>query len=109
LVAGGIVTGSGFPVGNGYVVTNATRSGTGSHTIQKTDGSTMRASVSSSIRSETWLYSSCPDTRWRGSPLAAQRGTQGPVTVIRRMGERWFGVSGRLRPAQGRDIYNQNW
>ncbi|OLB92761.1 MAG: hypothetical protein AUI15_20285 [Actinobacteria bacterium 13_2_20CM_2_66_6] len=46
LGCGGIVTGSGFPVGGGYVVTNAhVVSGTSSHTIQKPDGSTMRATV----------------------------------------------------------------
>ena len=46
LGCGGIVTGSGIPLGNGYVLTNAhVVSGTTSHTIQKPDGTTYRATV----------------------------------------------------------------
>src|SRR5260370_34341939 len=46
LGCGGIVTGSGIPIGHGYVVTNAhVVSGTSSHAIQKPDGTTLRAEV----------------------------------------------------------------
>ena len=46
LGCGGLVTGSGIPLGGGYVVTNAhVVSGTTSHAIQKPDGSVLHAEV----------------------------------------------------------------
>ena len=112
LGCGGIVTGSGFPVGGGYVVTNAhVVSGTSSHTIQKPDGSTMRATVVlfDPERDVAVLY--VP-----GYPVAgltfgsARRGTEGAVIGYPGgLSEKVVAavVDGSVA-AQGRDIYNQN-
>src|SRR5438876_2718636 len=112
LGCGGIVTGSGFPVGGGYIVTNAhVVSGTSSHTIQKPDGSTMRATVVlfDPERDVAVLY--VPGYSVAGLTFAsARRGTEGAV----------IGYPGGLSEkvvaavvdgsaaAQGRDIFNQN-
>ncbi len=112
LGCGGIVTGSGFPVGSGYVMTNAhVVSGTGSHTIQKTDGSTMRATVVFFDPERDVAVLFVPGYAVSGLTFGpAQRGTQG--AVIGYPG----GLAERVVPAvvdgsvqaQGRDIYNQN-
>ena len=112
LGCGGLVTGSGFPVGSGYLVTNAhVVSGTTSHSIQKPDGTTLRATVVffDPERDVAVLYIagySDPGLTF-GS---GQRGTQG--AVIGYPG----GASEKVVPAvvdgtvmaEGRDIYNQN-
>ncbi len=112
LGCGGIVTGSGFPIGNGYVVTNAhVVSGTSGHTIQKADGTTMRATVVffDPERDVAVLFVAgytSPGLQF-GS---ASRGTTG--AVIGYPGGQAEKVSpavvdGQV-PAEGRDIYNQN-
>ena len=112
LGCGGIVTGSGFPVGGGYVVTNAhVVSGTSSHTIQKPDGSTMRATVVlfDPERDVAVLY--VPGYSVAGLTFAsARRGTEGAVIGYPGgLSEKVVAavVDGSVA-AQGRDIYNQN-
>jgi S1-C subfamily serine protease len=112
LGCGGIVTGSGIPLGNGYVVTNAhVVSGTASHAIQKPDGTSYRAEVVyfDSERDVAVLYA--PGFTAPGLTFgSAQRGTQG--AVIGYPG----GQAEKIVPAvvdgtvmaDGRDIYNEN-
>jgi len=112
LGCGGIVTGSGIPLGNGYVVTNAhVVSGTASHAIQKPDGTSYRAEVVyfDPERDVAVLYA--PGFTAAGLTFgSAQRGTEG--AVIGYPG----GQSERVVPAvvdgtvmaEGRDIYNEN-
>ncbi|TMF29836.1 MAG: MarP family serine protease [Chloroflexi bacterium] len=112
LGCGGIVTGSGFPVGNGYVVTNAhVVSGTTSHTIQKPDGSTMRATVVFFDPERDVAVLFVPGFTGAGLTFGpAQRGTQGAVIGYPGgLGEKVVPavVDGAVQ-AQGRDIYNQN-
>ena len=109
---GGIVTGSGFPVGNGYVVTNAhVVSGTTSHSIQKPDGTTMRATVVffDPERDVAVLY--VPGFTAAGLTFGpANSGTQGAVIGYPGgQGEKVVpaAVDGTVT-AEGRDIYNQN-
>ena len=112
LGCGGVVTGSGFPVGNGYVVTNAhVVSGTTAHSIQKVDGTTMRATVVlfDPERDVAVLY--IRGYTAAGLPFgSASRGTQG--AVIGYPGGQAEKVSPAVVdgevPAEGRDIYNQN-
>jgi S1-C subfamily serine protease len=112
LGCGGVVTGSGIPLGSGYVVTNAhVVSGTSSHAIQKPDGTTLRADVVyfDPERDVALLYApgfSAPGLTF-GS---AQRGTQGAVIGYPGgQGEKIVPavVDGSVS-AEGRDIYNQN-
>ena len=112
LGCGGIVTGSGFPVGGGYIVTNAhVVSGTSSHTIQKPDGSTMRATVVlfDPERDVAVLY--VPGYSVAGLTFgSARRGTEGAVIGYPGgLSEKVVAavVDGSVA-AQGRDIYNQN-
>ena len=112
LGCGGIVTGSGFPVGGGYVVTNAhVVSGTSSHTIQKPDGSTMRATVVlfDPERDVAVLY--VPGYSVAGLTFgSARRGTEGAVIGYPGgLSEKVVAavVDGSVA-AQGRDIFNQN-
>jgi len=107
LGCGGIVTGSGIPLGSGYVVTNAhVVSGTTSHAIQKPDGTSYRADV---VYFVAVLYA--PGFSAPGLTFGtAQRGTQG--AVIGYPG----GQAEKIVPAvvdgsvmaEGRDIYNAN-
>jgi S1-C subfamily serine protease len=112
LGCGGIVTGSGFPIGSGYVVTNAhVVSGTTAHTIITPSGTIMKATVVSfdSERDVAVLY--VAGFNEAGLPFgSAQSGTQGAVigypgggheTIVAAV------VDGQVA-AQGRDIYNQN-
>jgi len=112
LGCGGIVTGSGFPVGGGYIVTNAhVVSGTSSHTIQKPDGSTMRATVVlfDPERDVAVLY--VPGYSVAGLTFgSARRGTEGAVIGYPGgLSEKVVAavVDGSVA-AQGRDIFNQN-
>jgi len=109
---GGIVTGSAFPVGKGYVVTNAhVVSGTTSHNIQKADGTSMHATVVffDPERDVAVLYA--PGFTATGVTFGSgQRGTQGAVIGYPGGGvERTVPavVDGSVQ-AQGRDIYNEN-
>jgi hypothetical protein len=108
---GGLVTGSGFPIGGGYVVTNAhVVSGTGNHTIQTPDGNVFKAEVVyfDPDRDVALLYAA----GYRQASLTlgpGERGTQaavigypggGPESVQPAV------VDGAIEAA-GRDIYNQ--
>jgi S1-C subfamily serine protease len=111
LGCGGIVTGTGIPLGNGYVVTNAhVVSGTTSHTIQRPDGTTLRATVVYFDPERDVAVLSVPGFNGPGMTFGpASRGTEG--AVIGYPG----GSSERVVPAvvdgqvtaEGRDIYNQ--
>jgi len=112
LGCGGIVTGSGFPVGNGYVVTNAhVVSGTTSHSIQKPDGTTLRATVVFFDPERDVAVLSVPGYTAAGLAFgSAQRGTQGAVIGYPGgQGEKVVPavVDGAVM-AEGRDINNQN-
>jgi S1-C subfamily serine protease len=108
---GGIVTGSGIPLGSGYVVTNAhVVSGTTSHTVQKPDGTIYHATVVyfDPERDVAVLYvAGFNDPGMQFG--VGQRGTQGAVigypggaseTVVPAV------IDGEVT-AEGRDIYNQ--
>jgi S1-C subfamily serine protease len=112
LGCGGLVTGSGFPISTGYIVTNAhVVSGTSTHTVVAPSGAQMPGTVVyfDPERDVAVLY--VPD--FKGAPLAlapAGRGTKG--AVIGYPG----GLSERVVPAvvdgrivaEGRDIYNSS-
>jgi S1-C subfamily serine protease len=112
LGCGGLVTGSGFPISTGYIVTNAhVVSGTSTHTVVAPSGAQMPGTVVyfDPERDVALLY--VPD--FKGAPLAlapAGRGTKG--AVIGYPG----GLSERVVPAvvdgrivaEGRDIYNSS-
>ncbi len=112
LGCGGIVTGSGIPLGNGFVVTNAhVVSGTTSHGIQKPDGTTLRADVVYFDPEKDVAVLYAPGFTEAGLTFGpATRGTEG--AVIGYPG----GQSERVVPAvvdgtwnaEGRDIYNEN-
>ncbi len=110
LGCGGLVTGSGFPIGKGYIVTNAhVVSGTSSHVIQTPVGTQFKATVVlfDPRRDVAILYA--PD--YRASAFifdSAARGTTGavigypgggPETVLPAV------VDGQI-VAESRDIYN---
>lgn len=109
---GGIVTGSGIPLGAGYVATNAhVVSGTTSHAIQKPDGTLLRAEVVyfDPEKDVAVLYVSGFDAPGLAFGPAG-RGTQGAVIGYPGgQGEKIVPavVDGEV-PAEGRDIYNQN-
>ncbi|GAC1512562.1 MAG: hypothetical protein NVS1B3_16370 [Candidatus Dormibacteraceae bacterium] len=112
LGCGGLVTGSGFPVANGYVVTNAhVVSGTSTHTIETPSGARMQGTVVyfDAERDVSVLY--VPELR--AAPLIfgpAGRGTKGAVIGYPGGGAEKVSpavVDGRIT-AEGRDIYNAN-
>ena len=112
LGCGGLVTGSGFPVGQGYVITNAhVVSGTSAHEIITPNGRELKATVVffDPERDVAVLY--VPG--YTAAPLkfaAAGRGTKGAVIGYPGGGnERVVPavVDGAIS-AEGRDIYNQN-
>ena len=113
LGCGGIVTGSGIPLGQGFVVTNAhVVSGTNSHAIERPDGTVFRAEVVffDPERDVAVLYA--PNFNEPGLELDApgDRGTQGAVIGYPGgQSERTVAavVDGQVT-AEGRDIYNQN-
>ena len=109
---GGLVTGSGFPVGVGYVVTNAhVVSGTSDHTISTPGGVQMQSQVVyfDPERDVAVLY--VPE--FRSAPLVfapAQRSTKGAVIGYPGGGpeqESPAVVDGTIT-AEGRDIYSSN-
>jgi hypothetical protein len=112
LGCGGLVTGSGFPVGSGYILTNAhVVSGTSRHTILTPAGAELPGTVVffDPERDVAVLY--VPD--YRSAPLVfgpAQRGTKGAVIGYPGGGAEQVTpavVDGRI-DAEGRDIYNAN-
>ena len=112
LGCGGQVTGSGFPVATGYIVTNAhVVSGTSAHTIITPGGVEMQATVVffDPERDIAVLYS----PEFRAAPLIfgpAERGTNGAVIGYPGGGPEQVSpavVDGRV-PARGYDIYNSN-
>ena len=112
LGCGGLVTGSGFPVGVGYIVTNAhVVSGTSSHEIITPGGREMRATVVyfDPERDVAVLY--VPEYTGPGLTFGpAQRGTKGAVIGYPGGGPEKVEpaiVDGSV-PAEGRDIYNEN-
>jgi S1-C subfamily serine protease len=110
---GGIVTGSGFPVAPDYIVTNAhVVSGTRGHTIQKTDGSALPATVVFFDPNRDVAVLHVPGLGL--SPLrmtSGSRGTQGAVIGYPGGGQEQAdaAVIDEQVDAQGRDIYNQNY
>lgn len=112
LGCGGIVTGSGFPIGSGYVVTNAhVVSGTSQHVIFTSSGTQMSAVVVffDPGRDVAVLYS--PQLTAPGLSFGpATRETKGAVIGYPGGGpEKTIpAVVDGMIEAQGRDIYNQN-
>ncbi len=109
---GGLVTGSGFPVGTGYIVTNAhVVSGTYTHTILTPGGVEMKGTVVyfDPDRDVAVLY--VPE--FKAPPLVAgpaDRGTEGAVIGYPGGGPEAVApavVDGKVS-AEGRDIYNSN-
>lgn len=108
---GGLVTGSGFPIGNGYLVTNAhVVSGTGNHQVETPDGVTFSAKVVyfDPDRDVALLY--VQDFARAALDLGpAERGTQAAVIGYPGGGSESVQpavVDGAVEAA-GRDIYNQ--
>ena len=109
---GGLVTGSGFPIGNGYVATNAhVVSGTSGHRIETPDGTVLRATVVyfQPDRDVAVLY--VPGYSAGGLTFAsAGRGTEGAVIGYPGGGKESVQpavVDGAVE-AEGRDIYSRN-
>ena len=112
LGCGGLVTGSGFPVGPGYIATNAhVVSGTSAHTILTPGGAEMQATVIYFDPEKDVAVLYVPG--YRTAPLIfgpADRGTKGAVIGYPGGGPEQISpavVDGKV-PAQGRDIYNSN-
>jgi S1-C subfamily serine protease len=112
LGCGGLVTGSGFPVGTGYIATNAhVVSGTRTHTVITPGGAQMPGTVVyfDPERDVAVLY--VPELKT--APLAfgpASRGTKGAVIGYPGGGPEKVSpaiVDGRIT-AEGRDIYNSS-
>ncbi|HSS94273.1 MAG TPA: MarP family serine protease [Candidatus Dormibacteraeota bacterium] len=108
---GGLVTGSGFPIGNGYFVTNAhVVSGTGNHSVETPDGRALRAEVVYFDPDRDVALLFVPDFTNAALSLApAERGTQGAVIGYPGGGSESVQpavVDGAVEAA-GRDIYNQ--
>jgi len=108
---GGLVTGSGFPIGKGYVVTNAhVVSGTGNHRVETPDGTALRAEVVYFDPDHDVALLYVPDYTSAALDLGpAERGTQGAVISYPGGGPESVQpavVDGAIEAA-GRDIYNQ--
>lgn len=110
---GGIVTGSGFPVASGYVITNAhVVSGTRGHTVITQDGRSLRATVVFFDSNRDVAILSVPDLGIKPLPMVAGgRGTQGAVIGYPGGGNESENpaVIDDQVDAQGRDIYNQGF
>jgi len=109
---GGLVTGSGFPIGNGLIVTNAhVVSGTGDHRIQTVDGTVLPATVVFFDPEVDVAILSVPGFTGPSLSFAnGDRGTDGAVIGYPGGGpERVEAavVDGAVT-AEGRDIYNSN-
>jgi S1-C subfamily serine protease len=112
LGCGGLVTGSGFPLGNGYVITNAhVVSGTSNHVVVTPNGTQMKATVIffDSERDVAVLY--LPDLSEPGLTFgSADRGTGGAVIGYPGGGSEKVvaAVVDGAVPAEGYDIYNEH-
>lgn len=109
---GGLVTGSGFPVGAGYIVTNAhVVSGTNAHSIITPGGREMKATVVYFDPEKDVAVLYVPEYRGAGLTFGpAQRGTKAAVIGYPGGGPEKITpavVDGSV-DAQGRDIYNEN-
>ena len=109
---GGLVTGSGFAVGNRYIVTNAhVVSGTTDHTILTPGGAEMKGTVVYFDPERDVAVLSVPESR--AAPLVfgpADRGTRGAVIGYPGGGPEKVSpavVDGKVL-AEGRDIYNSS-
>lgn len=112
LGCGGIVTGSGFPVGGGYVVTNAhVVSGTNAHKVITASGATLQAAVVYFDPERDVAVLAVSGYDEPGLTFGpGDRGTKGAVIGYPGGGQEVIGpavIDGAV-PAQGRDIYNQN-
>jgi S1-C subfamily serine protease len=112
LGCGGLVTGSGFPVGSGYIVTNAhVVSGTRTHTIVTASGAQMPGTVVFFDPEKDVAVLYVPELRTAALLFApASRGTKGAVIGYPGGGSEKVSpaiVDGRIT-AEGRDIYNAN-
>ena len=112
LGCGGLVTGSGFPVGTGYVVTNAhVVSGTKTHMIETPGGARMSGTVVYFDPERDVAVLHVPEFKATALPFAsASRGTKGAVIGYPGGGPELVSpaiVDGRIT-AEGRDIYNRN-
>lgn len=113
LGCGGLVTGSGIPLGNGYVATNAhVVSGTSSHAIQKPhDSAVMQAQVVFFDPEKDIAVLYVPGFTAPGLTFGpGDRGTQGAVIGYPggQSEQVLPAVIDGTVPAQGRDIFNQN-
>jgi S1-C subfamily serine protease len=112
LGCGGLVTGSGFAIGGGYVVTNAhVVSGTNSHHVQTTSGDVLPATVVYFDPRRDFALLSVPDLASAGLAFGpASRGTEAAAIGYPGGGRETIEpavVDGAVE-AQGRDIYSQN-
>jgi S1-C subfamily serine protease len=112
LGCGGLVTGSGFSIGSGYVVTNAhVVSGTSSHHVLTPDGNDVTATVVYFDPARDFALLSAPDLSAPALGFAsATRGTNGAVIGYPGGGPERIEpavVDGAVE-AQGRDIYSAN-
>ena len=109
---GGIVTGSGIPLGKGYVATNAhVVSGTTAHVIEKPDGTTYRADVVYFDPERDVAVLFAPGFAEPGLTFGpADRGTPGAVIGYPGGQQRQVvpAVVDGAVTAEGRDIYNSN-
>ncbi len=113
LGCGGIVTGSGFPVADDYLITNAhVVSGTRAHTIITQDGRSLRAVVVLFDPNRDVAILHVPGLGLTPLRMATgTRGTQGAVIGYPGGGNEQSGpaVIDDEVSAQGRDIYNQGF
>jgi len=112
LGCGGLVTGSGFSIGGGYVVTNAhVVSGTSSHHVLTPNGDDLPASVVYFDPARDFALLDVPGLTGSGLGFAsASRGTNGAVIGYPGGGPEKIEpavVDGAVE-AQGRDIYSAN-
>jgi S1-C subfamily serine protease len=110
LGCGGLVTGSGFPVGTGYVVTNAhVVSGTRTHTVITPGGAQLPGTVVYFDPDRDVAVLFVPELKTAPLPFGpASRGTKGAVIGYPGGGPEKVSpaiVDGRIT-AEGRDIYN---
>lgn len=108
---GGLMTGSGFPIGNGYVATNAhVVSGTSSHRIELRDGSALAAAVVFFDPDKDVAVLYVPGFNADGLEFGnAGRGTRGAVIGYPGGGQESVQpavVDGAIEAA-GRDIYSR--
>jgi S1-C subfamily serine protease len=112
LGCGGLVTGSGFGIGGGYVVTNAhVVSGTRGHNVQTTTGDELTATVVYFDPGRDFALLNVPDLETAGLGFGpASRGTQAAVIGYPGGGRETIEpavVDGAVE-AKGRDIYSTN-